>query len=110
MVKLPNLTTALDTPLSDLEQSIFDNHHEIEDWFRTKWLSNDVPFYGSVDLRNSAYKLTPVDLNLFPGGFNNIHPEFIPIAISQVINNLIVKLNAKKFYLFLKIILEIMPI
>jgi glutamate--cysteine ligase len=90
MVKIPNLKTALQTPLSDLEQAILDNQHKIEHWFREKWLLHDIPFYGSVDLRNSGYKLAPVDMNLFPGGFNNIHSEFIPLA-AQIINTLIGK-------------------
>jgi len=90
MLKIPNLKTALQTPLSDLEQAIFNQQHQIEHWFREKWLVHDVPFYGSVDLRNSGYKLAPVDMNLFPGGFNNINSEFIPLA-AQIINTLISK-------------------
>ena len=34
----------------------------------------------SVDLRNSGFKLAPVDTNLFPGGFNNLNPGF-PAAV-----------------------------
>ena len=38
-------------------------------------------FYGSVDLRNAGYKLAPVDMNLFPGGFNNLSEEMLPAAV-----------------------------
>jgi glutamate--cysteine ligase len=34
-----------------------------------------------VDLRNSGFKLAPVDTNLFPGGFNNLNPEFLPLCV-----------------------------
>jgi glutamate--cysteine ligase len=34
-----------------------------------------------VDLRNSGFKLAPVDTNLFPGGFNNLGPAFLPLAV-----------------------------
>jgi glutamate--cysteine ligase len=40
-----------------------------------------VPFYASVDLRNSGFKLAPVDTNLFPGGFNNLNPDFLPLCV-----------------------------
>lgn len=88
MHKIPNLKTALNVPLLELEKICLQHQHEIEHWFRCKWHTNTPPFYGSVDLRNSSYKLTPVDMNLFPGGFNNINPDFIPLAV-QAINNLI---------------------
>ena len=34
----------------------------------------------SVDLRNAGFKLAPVDTNLFPGGFNNLNQDFLPLA------------------------------
>ena len=39
------------------------------------------PFYTSVDLRNAGFKLAPVDTNLFPGGFNNLTQEMLPLAV-----------------------------
>ena len=39
------------------------------------------PFYASVDLRNAGFKLAPVDTNLFPGGFNNLNPSFLPLCV-----------------------------
>lgn len=88
MQKIPNLITALQTPLCDLEEICLAKQHEIEHWFREQWLIHKPPFYGSVDLRNSGYKISPVDMNLFPGGFNNVDPEFIPLA-KQAVDNLI---------------------
>ncbi|MBU0689117.1 MAG: glutamate--cysteine ligase [Gammaproteobacteria bacterium] len=78
---VPHLTTALKGPLLDLERRFLEKQPDIERWFRTQWLEHTVPFYASVDLRNSGFKLAPVDTNLFPGGFNNLNPEFLPLCI-----------------------------
>jgi glutamate--cysteine ligase len=53
----------------------------IEHWLRQQWLEHGAPFYASVDLRNSGFKLAPVDTNLFPGGFNNLSPDFLPLCV-----------------------------
>ena len=78
---VPHLTTALTGPLLDLEKRVLAAMPEIEGWFRTQWQEHTPPFYGSVDLRNAGYKLAPVDMNLFPAGFNNLNPVFRPLAI-----------------------------
>lgn len=67
---IPHLAAALSGPILDLERYILDAMPSIEHWFRNEWQKNAVPFYCSVDLRNSGFKLAPVDTNLFPGGFN----------------------------------------
>jgi glutamate--cysteine ligase len=81
---VPRLTTALKGPLLDLEQRILTAQPQIEHWFRTQWQEHTPPFYSSVDLRNSGFKLAPVDTNLFPGGFNNLNPEFVPLCVHAV--------------------------
>jgi glutamate--cysteine ligase len=81
---VPRLTTALKGPLLDLEQRILTAQPTIEHWFRTQWQEHTPPFYTSVDLRNSGFKLAPVDTNLFPGGFNNLNPDFIPLCVHAV--------------------------
>ena len=78
---VPHLTTALTIPLLDLEQRILNAQSTIEHWFRQQWLEHTIPFYTSVDLRNAGFKLAPVDTNLFPGGFNNLNPEFLPLCV-----------------------------
>jgi len=78
---IPHLTTALNGPLLDLERRMLDAQPTIEHWFRTQWAERTIPFYTSVDLRNSGFKLAPVDTNLFPGGFNNLNPEFLPLCV-----------------------------
>ncbi|HUL95485.1 MAG TPA: glutamate--cysteine ligase [Usitatibacter sp.] len=78
---VPHLTTSLAGPLQELERVVLDHRPEIERWFRTQWMEHSVPFYASVDLRNSGFKLAPVDTNLFPGGFNNLNPDFLPLCV-----------------------------
>ena len=78
---VPHLTTALSGPLLSLEKSLLSNMPAIEHWFRAQWLEVGAPFYGSVDLRNSGFKLAPVDTNLFPGGFNNLNPAFLSLCV-----------------------------
>lgn len=78
---VPHLVTALKGPLLDLEKKILDATPAIERWFRLEWQEHTPPFYCSVDLRNAGFKLAPVDTNLFPGGFNNLTPEVLPLAV-----------------------------
>jgi len=78
---VPRLNTALAGPLPDLERQLLTSQPDIERWLRGKWLDHEVPFYCSVDLRNSGFKLAPVDTNLFPGGFNNLNPDFHPLCV-----------------------------
>jgi glutamate--cysteine ligase len=83
---VPHLVTAQSGPLLDLEQRILDALPTIERWFRLQWQEHTPPFYGSVDLRNAGYKLAPVDMNLFPGGFNNLSEEMLPTAVQAAGN------------------------
>ena len=78
---VPHLSTALSGPLLDLEKRILNAQPAIEHWLRTQWLEHTPPFYSSVDLRNSGFKLAPVDTNLFPGGFNNLNRDFLPLCV-----------------------------
>lgn len=81
---VPNLTTALTGPLLTIERHLLDRQTAIESWFRGQWRETPAPFYCSVDLRNAGFKLAPVDTNLFPAGFNNLNPAFIPLCIQAV--------------------------
>jgi glutamate--cysteine ligase len=78
---VPHLTTSSTGPLFALEQKILDERPNIERWFREQWQTHTLPFYSSVDLRNAGFKLAPVDTNLFPGGFNNLNPDFLPLCV-----------------------------
>ncbi|MBS3935804.1 MAG: glutamate--cysteine ligase [Sulfuritalea sp.] len=78
---VPHLATALAGPLLALEKRFLDAETTIERWLRGRWLEHTPPFYCSVDLRNSGFKLAPVDTNLFPGGFNNLDPAMLPLCV-----------------------------
>jgi len=83
---VPHLTTALTGPLLELEQRFLENSTAIERWLRSQWQEHTPPFYTSCDLRNSGFKLAPVDTNLFPGGFNNLNPVFLPLCVQAAMS------------------------
>jgi len=81
---IPDLSTSLNAPLLEVERQIIAHQAAIESWFRGEWRKTPAPFYTSVDLRNSGYKIAPVDTNLFPAGFNNLNPDFEAICIQAL--------------------------
>jgi glutamate--cysteine ligase len=80
---VPHLITALTGPINELEQRVLDSMPAIERWFRLEWMEHTPPFYTSVDIRNAGFKLAPVDTNLYPGGWNNLTPEMLPLAVQS---------------------------
>ena len=78
---VPHLVTALTGPINELEQRILESMPAIERWFRLEWMEHTPPIYTSVDLRNAGFKLAPVDTNLYPGGWNNLTTEMMPLAV-----------------------------
>jgi len=97
---IPTLKVKPSKELYDLENYIINNSCNIEHWFKNQWKTYQPPFYASVDLRNSGFKLAPVDTNLFPAGFNNLCETFLPLSI-QAVSVAIEKLcpDAKKIIL-----------
>ena len=80
---VPHLITALTGPINELEQRVLDSMPAIERWFRLEWMEHTPPFYSSVDIRNAGFKLAPVDTNLYPGGWNNLTTEMLPLAVQS---------------------------
>lgn len=78
---VPHLTTALNGPILQLEAHLLEQQATVETWLREQWLATPAPIYSSVDLRNSGFKLAPVDTNLFPAGFNNLNKAFMSLCI-----------------------------
>ncbi len=78
---VPHLVTALTGPINELEQRVLESMPAIERWFRLEWMEHTPPFYCAVDLRNAGFKLAPVDCDLFPGGFHNLTPDMLPLAV-----------------------------
>ncbi|CAM2950550.1 glutamate--cysteine ligase [Legionella worsleiensis] len=80
-IPVPHLTTAQSGPLYHVEKILLNHIAPIEAWFRKKWKETPAPLTSSVDLRHAGFKLAPVDTNLFPAGFNNLNPDFLPLCI-----------------------------
>ena len=78
---VPHLTTALTGPINELEQRVLESMPAIERWFRLEWMEHTPAFYAGVDLRNAGFKLAPVSTDLFPGSFNHLTPEMLPLAV-----------------------------
>lgn len=78
---VPQLKTQLTEPLFRLEKHFLENCSAIQKWFDEQWRKSMPPIYGSVDLRNAGFKLAPIDMNLFPAGFNNLNPDFMSLSV-----------------------------
>ncbi|NUM88701.1 MAG: glutamate--cysteine ligase [Bdellovibrionales bacterium] len=59
----------------DLVDRIFAHQEELDTWYRGQADCCPVPPYTSIDVRDSGFKIAPVDSNIFPAGFNNICTE-----------------------------------
>ncbi len=68
----------------DLASRIQKNRRALWDWQSSITRDYPPPFYSSVDLRDSGYKIVPVDSNLYPAGFNNICPDDLRTAPAVV--------------------------
>lgn len=78
---LPKITSNCLDPLHALERHFLDRREVLEKWLAEQMQLTPPPVYGSVDLRNAAFKVAPIDMNLFPAGFNNLNPSFLPLAV-----------------------------
>jgi glutamate--cysteine ligase len=65
MIKFKNM-------LTDVIEDIYKNKNKIEAWISSYKINHDFPIYHSVDIRDADYKISVVDTNLFPAGFNNL--------------------------------------
>src|SRR6187399_2893441 len=78
---LPKIISSCLDPLNAMEKHFLERRDILEKWFEEQWQLTPPPVYGSVDLRNAAFKVAPIDMNLFPAGFNNLNPSFLPLAV-----------------------------
>lgn len=58
----------------EIHEKIVQKLKEVEAWFELKSKAVNMPIYSSYDIRDSGLKVTNVDANIFPAGFNNICP------------------------------------
>ncbi|MGB0453401.1 MAG: glutamate--cysteine ligase [Bacteriovoracaceae bacterium] len=56
----------------DFFQFVCDNWKSLNQYIDDKLPLEHTPIYTSVDIRESATKIAPIDNNLYPAGFNNV--------------------------------------
>ena len=57
-----------------IHEAICNHYDEVHKWFKSKAALLDYPIYSSYDIRDAGYKISNVDANIYPAGFNNICP------------------------------------
>lgn len=55
-----------------IHEKICKSRGALDQWFAEKIKGLYLPFACSFDIRDSSYKIAPVDANIYPAGFNNI--------------------------------------
>lgn len=58
----------------EIHDLICKNGKKIDEWLAAKKMELQLPFYTSIDIRDSHHKIVSVDANIYPAGFNNICP------------------------------------
>lgn len=69
-----------------IHQAIVKNLTHVDKWFTEHSRGLFFPFYSSFDIRDSGFKVAPVDANIFPAGFNNICPTDQESSVELVRN------------------------
>ena len=62
--------------IHEIEARIVERRTKIDEWLHGRSRDVKIPFYASTDLRNAGYKISVVDTNLFPAGFNILCGKF----------------------------------
>ncbi len=63
--------------VESVEKKLLDQYSEVEDWIKRHAEKVCFPIHSSVDLRDSGFKISSIDANIFPAGFNNLCESFI---------------------------------
>ena len=73
---------------------------QIEEWIANEYQKFDAIPYNSIDVRNSGFKLAPVDVNFFSAGFNNLDESSLQLASKEFLSFVQnVDINIKKILL-----------
>ena len=76
----------------DLSAHLEENRELITNWMSKKRSEVPIPIYGSVDIRDSGWKVAVVDANHFPAGFNNISDQDVE-RLSSLLKDHILRQN-----------------
>ncbi len=67
---------------SEFHESLCNKSGKLAEWYCGKTKTLDTPIYSSYDIRDAGFKISNVDANIFPAGFNNICPTDKEGAVS----------------------------
>ena len=56
----------------EFDKFVTQNWNMLNEYIDSKMLQVTVPFYSSIDIRESKSKYAPIDNNMYPAGFNNL--------------------------------------
>ncbi len=63
--------------VADVEKRLKDRYSEVESWIKGHAEKVCFPIHSSVDLRDSGFKISAIDANIYPAGFNNLCESFL---------------------------------
>lgn len=66
--------------IKDIYRIISDNLPDINKWIDDVTEGKVIPVYSSHDIRNSGFKISAIDANAFPAGFNNLCDNSLSIC------------------------------
>jgi len=67
-----------------LLKKLLEREEEMLSWIQEKRVTFH-HYYSSIDLRENNYKVSPVDINLFPSGFNNFKLQNLVEALDKTL-------------------------
>ncbi len=84
-----------------LTEHLKKNKTIISNWLAEKEADGLMPFYTSVDVRDSGFKIAAVDTNLFPAGFNNLCQPHDPRVLAALKTTILKRVPNCKSILFI---------
>lgn len=60
-----------------LEKKLAERYSSVESWIKQHAEKVCFPIYSSVDVRDAGFKMSAIDANIFPAGFNNLCDSFL---------------------------------
>ncbi len=63
--------------VAGIEQRLGEKRTDVEAWIKRHAEKVCFPVYSSVDLRDAGFKISAIDANIFPAGFNNLCLSFL---------------------------------
>ena len=61
----------------EVEKRLLEKYSAVEAWIKAHAEKVCFPIHSSVDLRDSGFKISAIDANIYPAGFNNLCESFL---------------------------------